>query len=187
MMLDCTRVVLLFPILSTSLQPLSLTVSLYECQVCVCVCVCMCVCVHATISYPPALPAPTLTFIALPTVQAGASLTLNCSVSVVSNLASPPTILWTNISGQALPSDGSGLTHTLTFDPVRTSHAGVYRCIATLNIEEVGIVSRVISDKYQLFEVTGESIVRTWMKLVIYSLIIHTLTPSHHTQSLRPL
>ena len=82
-----------------------------------------------------------VTIDAPPTVQAGDSLTLTCSVGVVSDLASPPTVQWT-YSGQTLTSVGSGLTRTLTFDPVRTSDADQYTCTATINIPEVNIADR---------------------------------------------
>ena len=124
--------------------------------VCLCVCVCVCVCVHR-LPPPPDLPPPTVTLSAPPTVQAGDSLTLTCSVGVVSDLASPPTIQWTDSSGQTLTSVGSGLTRTLTFDPVRTSHAEEYTCTATINIPEVNITDRSSVDSTDI-TVAGGSV-----------------------------
>ena len=77
------------------------------------------------------------------TARAGMMYNLNCTVSkTVAGLIISPTATWT-IGGVAVANgndvivssttDDMSSTSTLTFDPLRTSHEGIYRCAGTLN------------------------------------------------------
>ena len=72
---------------------------------------------------------------------AGEDFTLTCRVTVMpDNLLTPPTLLWV---GPGVGQDGveqsveNGSIHT--FSPLRTSHGGVYTCIANLVIPIAGV------------------------------------------------
>ena len=77
------------------------------------------------------------------TARAGMVYNLTCTVSKVDGLINFPTATWTTGSGGATVSNGNDVTvyafsddttatSTLTFDPLRTSHNGVYTCIGSL-------------------------------------------------------
>ena len=66
-------------------------------------------------------------------VVAGQSLTLTCSATVQEDIDVSPTLTWTRDGVEQ--SSGS----VLTFDPLFTSHGGVYTCTARLNIPEAGV------------------------------------------------
>ena len=72
--------------------------------------------------------------------RAGMSYTLICTASkTVDGLVNSPSAMWTT-AGQVVASDGNGVTVStlstamaiITFDPLRTSHDGIYRCNGTL-------------------------------------------------------
>ena len=65
--------------------------------------------------------------------MAGQSLTLTCSATVQEGISGSPILIWTK--GGIQQSTGS----TLTFDPLLTSHGGVYTCIARLTIPKAGV------------------------------------------------
>ena len=72
------------------------------------------------------------------TVSAGGEQSLECTVSVVSNLAVLPTLEWLDpMSEIVATTDGTHLNTTL--NPVKTSDAGQYICRATITIESVGV------------------------------------------------
>lgn len=67
--------------------------------------------------------------------------TLTCNVSAISGLMNSPSAVWTD--GTMNISDGSGVTvstttassysiSVLTFDPLKTSHGGVYTCVGAV-------------------------------------------------------
>ena len=73
------------------------------------------------------------------TARAGMPYNLTCNVSkIVDGLRHSPIAMWTTIEGT--PISGEEITEqnmayaisTLTFDPLRTSHEGNYRCGGTL-------------------------------------------------------
>ena len=66
-------------------------------------------------------------------VMAGQRLTLTCSATVKVSIDGSPTLTWTRDGVEQ--SSGS----VLTFDPLRTSHGGVYTCTARLHIPEAGV------------------------------------------------
>ena len=74
---------------------------------------------------------------------------LTCTVSKISGLINSPTATWTigTIGGVAV-SNGNDITvsttstsdtSTLTFDPLRTSHEGIYVCVGSLNSPAVDV------------------------------------------------
>ena len=71
-------------------------------------------------------------------VMAGGSLTLNCSASVQQGITGSPTLMWTR-GGDHLPDGASSDGPSLTFDPLLTSHGGVYTCTVRLTIPEAGV------------------------------------------------
>ena len=64
---------------------------------------------------------------------AGQFLTLLCSATVQEGIDVSPTLTWTRDGVQQ--SSGS----VLYFEPLLTSHGGVYTCTARLNIPEAGV------------------------------------------------
>ncbi len=91
-----------------------------------------------------ALPDPVVTIMSSPSlpILAGTSLTLTCTVDMVDFLAVEPVLVWTRVDGQTLTGSLSGLTNTLSFDPVVTSNADQYTCTATVNVPVVNIIDR---------------------------------------------
>lgn len=72
-------------------------------------------------------------------VIAGESFNMTCLVQVPHELLRGPVVRW---SGPGINQNISLLDnspHTLIFDRIHTSHAGVYKCIATFSIPEAGI------------------------------------------------
>ena len=71
-------------------------------------------------------------------ISAGDEQSLECTVSVVSNLAVIPTLEWLDPMSEILATtDGTHLNTTL--NPVKTSDAGQYICKATVVIESIGV------------------------------------------------
>ena len=76
------------------------------------------------------------------TARAGMTYNLTCTVSkTVDGLINSPTATWTAWGEEVTNGDGiavSTMTNdtasisTLTFDPLRTSHNGIYSCVGTL-------------------------------------------------------
>ena len=64
--------------------------------------------------------------------MAGESLTLTCSASLQEGITGSPTLMWTRGGVQ------QSNEPTLTFDPLLTSHGGVYTCTARV-IPEAGV------------------------------------------------
>ena len=97
-----------------------------------------------TSSLPPALPPPEVTTTIDFTLTAGDQQVLVCNVSMVSFLTVAPKVQWVAPNNSEVASgSGPSLTHTL--NPVRTSDAGQYTCLTTVDIPSVGV------------SVTGES------------------------------
>ena len=79
-------------------------------------------------------PPPTVRiFHSISLAMAGESLTLTCSATVQEGIGGSPTLMWSR--GAIQQSTGS----SLTFDPLLTSHGGVYTCTARLTIPEAGV------------------------------------------------
>ena len=91
-------------------------------------------------------PPPDVTIQASGSSTAGGTYTLNCTATIAAGLPGNPTVSlnWFGPSG-AVVTGGGGVTlgtqatqgtttsQTLTFNPVRLSHAGGYTCQATLS------------------------------------------------------
>ena len=70
-------------------------------------------------------------------IMAGQSLTLTCSAVLQEGISGNPTLMWTrDIDGVA---DFIVPGSLLTFEPLLTSHGGVYTCTARLTIPEAGV------------------------------------------------
>ena len=76
------------------------------------------------------------------TARAGMIYSLTCTVSKISGFVNSPTATWT--TGGVAVYNGNDITvssttndtsssSTLTFDPLRTSHEGIYMCLGSLN------------------------------------------------------
>ena len=86
---------------------------------------------------------------------AGMEHTLTCRVTSAENLFSSPDVVWMYSNGteesptvidsedaitvgQAV-TEGSVTTSILTFNPLRTSHGGMYTCMANISIPEASV------------------------------------------------
>ena len=77
---------------------------------------------------------------------AGFEHTLICRVTSAENLVSSPDVVWMNglDSGDAITvgqavTEGSVTTRNLTFNPLRTSHGGMYTCMVAINIPAASV------------------------------------------------
>ena len=98
----------------------------------------------------PAPPPPEVEITAASTAIAGTALTLECSVSVVPHLTTPPHVEMTG-PGEVVLASGTGLSLTHTLDPVLASDAGQqYVCKTVLEIESLGVSLESQSAAYTL-------------------------------------
>ena len=98
-----------------------------------------------------ALTAPVVSIDTNGSITAGGMLTLTCRVNVVEGLTVQPDVMWVDSGGSAVTSsiidvtvggvmrNGKESTLGLEFSPLHTLHGGPYTCIATINIEPIGI------------------------------------------------
>ena len=72
---------------------------------------------------------------------AGETCSLTCDVSLIQDLRESPVIQWVGpvgriedetLVGMTLSSSSPSTTMTLTFDPLHTSHGGVYWCMVSV-------------------------------------------------------
>ena len=98
--------------------------------------------------YLPDLPPPnvTLTPPSPPVTTAGDHLNITCTATVIANLAVAPTLEWLDpcsrdvTTGPRNPystrteNNTTEFTKMLHFQPLKTSHGGVYTCVARINI-----------------------------------------------------
>ena len=82
----------------------------------------------------PLPPTVSIAYFSSP-VMAGQSLTLICSAVVQEGISGNPTLMWTRDGVGDFIVPGS----LLTFEPLLTSHGGVYTCTATLTIPEARV------------------------------------------------
>ena len=74
------------------------------------------------------------------TVTAGDSHTLQCTVTEIPHLAVRPTVELTGPGGSLVTTAmGLMVNNTAHVDPVRTSDAGQYTCMASVNIPSVSV------------------------------------------------
>ncbi len=96
------------------------------------------------------LPSPEISVISAPISEAGRSVSLSCTVTVVENLIVNPHIEWMKVGGSTINDLNSTEMNTIvlgtvsklnvSFDPLLTSHAGQYQCRASVNISDVPVV-----------------------------------------------
>ena len=92
-----------------------------------------------------------MTIPSVPVMTVGVRSTIVCIASFDDYLQARPSLNWrpsgntggTSIGTESTSESGSVSTVTLIFDPLLTSHGGVYICEATVNIS--GITSQSIS------------------------------------------
>ena len=72
------------------------------------------------------------------TVSAGDKYALECSVSTVPSVIVQPTLEWFEPGGRLLI-NGSGTYLSASLNPVMTSYAGQYICLATVSIVSIGV------------------------------------------------
>ena len=91
----------------------------------------------AYLSLPTDLPAPKVASVEDSTVTAGDSHTLQCTVTEIPHLAVPPTVELIGPGGSLATAVGLLVTHTV--DPVKTSDAGQYTCMASVVIPSASV------------------------------------------------
>ena len=89
------------------------------------------------LSLPTDLPAPEVASVEDSTVTAGGSHTLQCTVTEIPHLAVQPTVELIGPGGSLATAVGLMLTHTV--DPVKTSDAGQYTCMASVVIPSASV------------------------------------------------
>ena len=72
-------------------------------------------------------------------VMAGQPLSLNCSASIQDGISGTPSLTWTRVDDDDLPTEVTSEPSLLSFSSLRTSHAGRYTCTARLSIPEAGV------------------------------------------------
>ncbi len=97
------------------------------------------------------LPPPEISVLSDPISEAGQSVSLSCTVTVVENLIVNPHIEWMKVGGSIITYNqntsvintvvsGTVCTLNVSFNPLLTSHAGQYQCRASVNISDVPVV-----------------------------------------------
>ena len=111
-----------------------------------------------------------MTVTAAPLLTAGDRYTLNCTATVEEYLIATPTLTWrlpgntddTSIGEQLTVETTSAVM--LTFNPLHTSHGGVYECTAAVNISGIDPRTETVNE-----------IIRVQSKLSVYYMwTIHT-------------
>ncbi len=96
------------------------------------------------------LPPPEISVLSAPISEAGQSVSLSCTVTVVENLIVNPHIEWMKVGSSTINDLNSTEMNTVvsetvstlnvSFDPLLTSHAGQYQCRTSANISDVPVV-----------------------------------------------
>lgn len=105
--------------------------------------------VHAFFLLSSAVPAPSIVLLHPPLTQAGQSLLINCTASVISNLVVTPFLQWLAPDGSNIGNHSAieetiitpGRVSTLRFMPLHTSHGGLYSCRAGIHIPGAGLLA----------------------------------------------
>lgn len=115
-------------------------------------------CALNMILFITALQAPVVVILGASFQTAGNQHTLTCAATVSTYLSVTPTIEWSlpegvknssiTVGGQS--TSGAITAKTLTFNPLRTSHGGVYQCTATINISGIELQSRTLSRTFRV-------------------------------------
>ena len=90
-----------------------------------------------------------MTIPSVPIVTAGVRSTITCIVTFDDYLQARPSLNWIlagntddiSFSTESTSESGSTSTSILTFNPLHTSHGGVYTCEATVNISGITVQS----------------------------------------------
>ncbi len=96
------------------------------------------------------LLSPEISVLSAPISEAGQSVSLSCTVTVVENLIVNPHIEWMKVGGSTINDlnstemtavvTGTISTLNVSFNPLLTSHAGQYQCRTSVNISDVPVV-----------------------------------------------
>ena len=108
----------------------------------------------------PALPSPVVTITSLGDPVVGENYTLNCTVSILVNIAGNAILssTWTNANGHPLEPDLI-ITHSastslmLHFSPLYASHGGQYICNASVTVPEL---SKIVQSS-QPYDIIAQS------------------------------
>ena len=97
-----------------------------------------------TTNVPVTLPPPPVVTIVNSTSSAAAGMTFNLTCSAVAqpgNLIGRPSLMWEGpgVGQEGVQLINEGDTLILSFSSLRTSHSGVYRCVARLFISEAAV------------------------------------------------
>ncbi len=94
---------------------------------------------------------PVISVLSAPISEAGQSVSLSCTVTVVENLIVNPHIEWMKVGSSTITnSQNTSVLNTVVsgtvsklnifFEPLLTSHAGQYQCRASVNISDVPVI-----------------------------------------------
>ncbi len=96
------------------------------------------------------LLSPEISVLSAPISEAGQSVTLSCTVTVVENLIVNPHIEWMKVGGSTINDLNSTEMNTvvsetvftlnISFNPLLTSNSGQYQCRTSVNISDVPVV-----------------------------------------------
>ncbi len=103
------------------------------------------------------MPPPVISVLSAPISEAGQSVSLSCTVTVIENLIVNPHIEWMKVGGSTTTNSqntsvintvvsGTASTLNVSFNPLLTSHAGQYQCRASVNISDVPVVFGIACD-----------------------------------------
>lgn len=105
-----------------------------------------------------ALQSPVVAILGASVQTAGNQHSLTCTATVNAYLIAAPTIEWrlpenvrnlsVTVGGQS--TSGAISTKTLMFDPLHTSHGGIYQCSAQINISGFDLQSRTLSRTFRV-------------------------------------
>ena len=97
-----------------------------------------------------ATPRPVVEILTVGLAEPGEQYMLNCTVSVVERLIVSPVITWTKTSASSTISvspvdmvvSDTMMSLFLNFPSLSTSDAGQYTCEASLNVSQIGMITR---------------------------------------------
>ena len=124
---------------------------------------------------------------------AGSSYTLVCQVTVTQGLVVDPDVVWLDSSGMTVsglmgrPSiEGNVVTRNLTFNPLHTTHGGVYTCHASISLPSISIAN-LSNNSSAIITVLSMLIcylIRFSLRVLIIVFLTHSSTANclHHTQ-----
>ena len=108
-------------------------------------------CIALSLSFlHTATPIPIVEILTVGLAQPGEQYMLNCTVSVVDRLVVSPVITWTkrsvsntiSVSPVNMVVPDTMMSLLLNFSSLNTSDAGQYTCEVSLNVSQIGIITR---------------------------------------------